>query len=150
MAHIECRDVTRTALQQAIGKAAGRRSHIQAAMPSGIDREGIQSGGQFVPTARNEGPLPTLQSNDAVGRNPGSRLVDASIVDEYASREDQSLGRAARLGETLANDALVETLTLHAGLLMSGPFRNARYACSGPRSKRPIGSTSSGRLETRR
>ena len=51
--HIESIDTARSALQQAIGEAPGRRSDIKAHAPGGVHAEGVEGPGQLLPSPRH-------------------------------------------------------------------------------------------------
>jgi hypothetical protein len=104
-----------SALQQAIGEAAGGGSHVQADATAHVDREMIQRAGQLEPAAADVGQrLGDLDS--AIFGEGVTGLVGPLAIDSNAAGEDQSSRLLARIGEAPLHQDLIQT-SLHGRLL---------------------------------
>jgi hypothetical protein len=100
-------------LQEAVGEAAGGRTHIGAGPSGNVEAESYQGGLELEPAAGNEprrrGNFETRRIGDELGR-PGSRLP----VDAHFARQDQPLSDRPALGQALGYEGCVEAMPASA------------------------------------
>src|SRR4029453_6858931 len=90
------------ALQKAIGEAAGRGSHIQAALASHRHLE-VLKGGPQLETAPSDVLFRTLDFDGSLGKNQETRLVCPLAGDGDPTRHDGSLRPLAGFSKTFSH-----------------------------------------------
>jgi hypothetical protein len=113
IAHVHGYDVARASLEQAIGKASGRRPKVQAATFAHIEVEGVEGSSELHSTARNEGVRRRTQTYVHIVRNERACLVDHGTVDGDVARQQDCLGSRARRSETSGDEKLIDAYFRH-------------------------------------
>lgn len=112
VADVHRRDLARSRLEQAVRKATGGRADIQADPAGGIDRQIFEGTGQFFAAPRHVTTIGAPQTDPGLGSDPHARFVARGVVYENAAGSNQGLGAGTVDGEPVADQPLVEALSL--------------------------------------
>ena len=114
MANIDRHDPCCAPLQETICKATGRSADVETDQPSWVEFEISERSVEFLTAPGDEAAGTTLQTNDSIGADSFPGFVDALVVDEYASGDDQRLGRRSARCQAISQDPFIETLALQS------------------------------------
>ena len=130
MADVHGVDVRRSALEQAVGEAAGRGSRIEGAPVGDGDRKPVQCGLQLEAATADEGRGRPEQDDGLVRGDQARRLPGGCTGDEDAAGGDGRLGLLPGVDEAASHELGVEPAAGPAGQLAA--FLVAELSASEP------------------
>ena len=105
--HVDGVDLRRTALEQAVGEAAGGGPHVEAGEAVGIDAEVVERPFELESAAAHEAGRP-VEVDPGVGRDERPRLVDPLAADAHPPGHDEAPRLGAALGQSPLDEQDVE------------------------------------------
>ena len=123
VADVEGADPGRAGLEEAVGEAAGRGSHVEAMLPGHVEVERVERVRELLAPARDE-----ARARRDLERRRLLDLLAGLLVALHASGEDERLRLRAALREAALDKEDVQPL-LHGGQLSRLPRRFPARAC---------------------
>jgi hypothetical protein len=108
VAGVDGEDACGSALQHAVGEAAGRGSNVKAGEAGEIDGPVFEGALELEAAAADVFEIGAEETNDGFGGDGGAWLVDALLVDKDAAGEYEGLGSLARGSVPLVDEEFVE------------------------------------------
>jgi len=108
LAHVQGEHLPGAALEQAVGKAAGRSAQIQADPAPDPDLKGVQCRLQLESAPGYVTGRHIPQPDRVLGRYQRARFFQALLVPEDPAAQDQRSGRSDVAGQASGNKQLVE------------------------------------------
>jgi hypothetical protein len=110
VAGVDCENRLRATLEHAVGEAARGGSDIDATEIGEVDVPVGERALEFEAAAADVFEIRAEETNDSVGGDGGTWLVNTLFVDENTAGEDESLRAFARGGVALVDEKLVNTV----------------------------------------
>ncbi len=110
VAGVDGEDGRGAALEHAVGEAAGGGSDVNAGEAGEVDGPVGEGALKLEAASADVFEIGAEETNDGVGGDGGTWLVNTLLVDEDTACEDESLGAFARGGVALINEKLVDTV----------------------------------------
>jgi len=129
IAGVDGKDGSCAALEHAVGEAAGGGTDVDAGEAGKIDGPVGESVLEFEAAAADVLEVGAQETNSGCGGDGGAWLVDALLIDENASGEDEGLSAFAGGGVAEVDEKLVETDLFVALFCGVHDFRDSREIC---------------------